>query len=379
MLIVLEISIMTDPNSAQLLPLPAQDLPAFDLPGSDLPITDKPVVITGAAGFIGASISNLLLKAGLQVVGLDNLNDYYDPRIKQARLRLLRNHGAFRFVQLDLADWQGVQNLFESVKPQYVVHLAAQAGVRYAMTNPKAYADSNLLGSTAILQACRDQAVKHLVFASSSSVYGSNQNVPFSEQDAVNHPVSFYAASKRSNELMAHSYSHLFNLPITMLRYFTVYGPWGRPDMAIWKFTDAILNRRPIDVYAGGLLSRDFTYINDIAHGTIALLARPSTRLATSDPKMWNPNPPDQSWAPFEVFNIGRSDPIQVNELISLLEGIIGFPAHRNELPMQAGDVERTFANCAKLTRHTGYLPKVDLAQGLDAFVRWFKFYHHGA
>jgi UDP-glucuronate 4-epimerase len=336
--------------------------------------TSRPVLITGVAGFIGRAVARILLDEGHEVCGCDNLNSYYDPALKLARLQTLAG-SRFRFKPLDLADWGAVQSWFDEEQPHYVIHLAAQAGVRYALTNPKAYADSNLTGSSAVLEACRQHAVKHLVFASSSSVYGSNQKVPFSESDPVDHPISFYAASKRSNELMAHSYSHLFNLPITMLRFFTVYGPWGRPDMAIWKFTEAILKGQPIDVYAEGVLSRDFTYIDDIAQGTLALLANPSKRQSSADPKDWTPDGPASSWAPFETFNIGRSDPVTVNHLIQSLESIIGRKAVRNFLPMQAGDVERTYADTSKLSSVTGYRPAVSLEEGLAQFVRWYREY----
>jgi UDP-glucuronate 4-epimerase len=343
---------------------------------SSAPLSTVPILITGVAGFIGSTVARQLLALGQSVFGIDNLNDYYDPRLKRARLKQLQQPG-FAFQALDLADWSQVQALFDQIRPQYVVHLAAQAGVRYAMTNPKAYSDSNLAGSSAILEACRTHKVRHLVFASSSSVYGGNQKVPFSERDAVDHPVSFYAASKRSNELMAHSYSHLYNLPITMLRYFTVYGPWGRPDMAIWKFTDAMLRGQPIDVYAQGRLSRDFTFVEDAAHATIELLKRPSARVATSDPGTWRSEGPATSWAPFETFNIGRSDPVTVNELITLLEAATGHTALRNEMPMQAGDVEKTYADTSKLAAAIGFEPRTSLADGLQQFVRWFREYRN--
>ncbi len=341
---------------------------------SPAPLSNDPILITGVAGFIGFTVARQLLAQGHAVLGIDNLNDYYDPKLKRARLAQLQQP-AFEFQALDVANWDRVQTLFDQTKPRYVVHLAAQAGVRYAMSNPKAYSDSNLAGSSAILEACRIHKVKHLVFASSSSVYGGNQKVPFSECDAVDHPVSFYAASKRSNELMAHSYSHLYNLPITMLRYFTVYGPWGRPDMAIWKFTDAMLRGQPIDVYAQGRLSRDFTFVEDAAHATIELLKRPSARIATSDPATWRTEGPATSWAPFETFNVGRRDPVTVNELIALLEAATGHTALRNEMPMQAGDVEKTSADTSKLAAAIGFEPRTSLADGLQQFVRWFREY----
>ena len=335
-----------------------------------------PILLTGAAGFIGMHVARRLLAQGRQVVGIDNLNDYYEPQLKRDRLATLAKDKAFEFHQLDVADKPAIDALFERHRPEFVVHLAAQAGVRYALTNPMAYSDSNLTGMTVILEACRRLQVRHLVFASSSSVYGANRKVPFSETDPVDHPVSFYAATKRANELMAHSYSHLFALPITALRYFTVYGPWGRPDMAIWKFTDALLRGKPIDVYAGGLLSRDFTFVDDTAEATVRLLDLPREAKSTNDPAGWNASGPDTSWAPFEVVNLGRSDPVSVNELLQTLESITGRRAQRNELGMQPGDVEKTFSDTAKLTRMTGLSPRVPLEQGLRAFVDWFRTYH---
>lgn len=335
-----------------------------------------PVLLTGAAGFIGMHVARRLLERGEAVVGIDNLNSYYDPTLKHARLAQLRAHAQFSFEQADVADRAAIDALFDRHRPQRVVHLAAQAGVRYALTNPMAYSDSNLSGTTVILEACRRLEVRHLVFASSSSVYGANREVPFSEGDAVDHPVSFYAATKRANELMAHSYAHLFALPVTALRYFTVYGPWGRPDMAIWKFTDALLRGKPIDVYAGGRLSRDFTYVDDAVEATLRLLDSPRAPASSTDPDDWNAIVPDTSWAPFEVVNLGRSDPVSVNELIALLERITGRSARRNEFGMQPGDVERTYSDTTKLLRITGFEPKTPLETGLRAFVDWFRDYH---
>ncbi len=335
-----------------------------------------PVLLTGAAGFIGMHVARRLLERGEAVVGVDNLNAYYDPALKRARLAQLRVHKAFTFHEADIADRAAIDALFDRHRPQRVVHLAAQAGVRYALTNPMAYSDSNLTGTTVMLEACRRLEVRHLVFASSSSVYGANRELPFSEGDAVDHPVSFYAATKRANELMAHSYAHLFALPVTALRYFTVYGPWGRPDMAIWKFTDALLRGRPIDVYAGGELSRDFTYVDDAVEATLRLLDAPRAPVSSTDPDDWNAIVPDTSWAPFEIVNLGRSDPVSVNELLALLEGITGRRAQRNELGMQPGDVERTYSDTGKLLRLTGYVPVTPLEAGLRAFIDWFRSYH---
>jgi UDP-glucuronate 4-epimerase len=335
-----------------------------------------PVLLTGAAGFIGMHVARRLLERGEAVVGVDNLNAYYDPSLKRARLAQLGMHDQFTFHEADIADRAAIDALFDRHRPQRVVHLAAQAGVRYALTNPMAYSDSNLTGTTVMLEACRRLEVRHLVFASSSSVYGANRELPFSEGDAVDHPVSFYAATKRANELMAHSYAHLFALPVTALRYFTVYGPWGRPDMAIWKFTDALLRGRPIDVYAGGELSRDFTYVDDAVEATLRLLDAPRAPVSSTDPDDWNAIVPDTSWAPFEIVNLGRSDPVSVNELLALLEGITGRRAQRNELGMQPGDVERTYSDTGKLLRLTGYVPVTPLEAGLRAFIDWFRSYH---
>jgi UDP-glucuronate 4-epimerase len=336
----------------------------------------SPILLTGAAGFIGMHVARRLLERGEAVVGIDNLNAYYDPALKHARLAQLRMHEAFTFHEADVADRAAIDALFDRHRPQRVVHLAAQAGVRYALTNPMAYSDSNLTGTTVILEACRRLPVRHLVFASSSSVYGANRELPFSESDAVDHPVSFYAATKRANELMAHSYAHLFALPVTALRYFTVYGPWGRPDMAIWKFTDALLRGRPIDVHAGGVLSRDFTYVDDAVEATLRLLDAPRAPVSSTDPDDWNAIVPDTSWAPFEVVNLGRSDPVSVNELLALLERITGRRAQRNEVGMQPGDVERTYSDTSKLARMTGFTPDTPLEKGLRAFVDWFRRYH---
>jgi UDP-glucuronate 4-epimerase len=337
---------------------------------------NSPVLVTGAAGFIGMHLCRRLLAEGRAVVGIDNLNDYYDPRLKRARLATLEAFEGFTFHQADVSDRVAMAALFDHHAPRQVVHLAAQAGVRYALENPMAYSDSNLAGMTVVLEACRRLRVQHLVFASSSSVYGANRKLPFSERDAVDHPVSLYAATKRANELMAHSYAHLFGLPVTGLRYFTVYGPWGRPDMAIWKFTDALLHGRPIDVYGGGVLSRDFTYIDDTVEATVRLLDAPPPARGSADPADWNADGPDTSWAPFEVVNLGRSDPVSVNELIAALESITGRRALRNEMGLQPGDVERTFSSTDKLARLTGFTPRVPLDEGLRAFVGWFRDHH---
>jgi len=335
------------------------------------------VLVTGAAGFIGAHVCRLLCDQGHRVVGVDNLNDYYDPALKQARLDWVGGAPGFSFERADIADYDALCGVFARHRPTRVVHLAAQAGVRYALEHPFAYVSSNLQGSTAILEACRHNGVEHLAFASSSSVYGGNARVPFRETDPVDHPVSFYAATKRANELMAHSYSHLFGLPVTMLRYFTVYGPWGRPDMAIWKFTHGLLSGTPIDVFAGGELSRDFTFVGDAAEATVRLL------FAAPSPSGEAPGGPageraDRSWAPFRIYNVGRSDPVSVNHLLALLERLTGRRAIRRELPMQPGDVTRTFADPSSLRADIGFEPKMPLEQGLREFVDWFVRWNEG-
>lgn len=342
------------------------------------------ILVTGAAGFIGMLVCARLLRDGHPVIGVDCLTDYYPVTLKHARLAHLtelaqRLGGAggatspFTFVQADVADHYAIGQLFKRYAPRKVVHLAAQAGVRYALDHPLAYASCNLTAMTVILEHCRHHRIEHLVMASSSSVYGGSRRVPFRESDPADHPVSFYAATKRADEMMAHSYAHLFGLPITALRYFTVYGPWGRPDMAVWKFTDAILQDRPIDVYAGGRLSRDFTFGEDTADATVRVLDRPPQRPAgdSTDPASWQASGPDSSWAPFETYNVGRSDPVSVNELIGLIERAAGRSAIRQELPMQPGDVERTAASTDKLRQATGFEPRMPLAQGIEQFVAW--------
>lgn len=333
------------------------------------------ILVTGVAGSIGMHVSQQLLARGEQVLGVDNLNDYYSPALKRARLAQLQVHRHFQFEAIDLADNAALSSAFKHAEPDRVIHLAGQAGVRYALDHPESYTSSNLVGTANVLENCRRGGVKHLVFASSSSVYGANLKLPFSELDPVDHPVSFYAATKRSNEVMAHSYAHLFDLPITALRYFTVYGPWGRPDMAIWKFTEAMLTGRPIDVYGQGLLARDFTFVEDAARATVLALDRPSARKSSPNPSDWKASGPDQSWAPFEIYNVGRSDPVSVNDLLSLLEQLTGRTAQRKQLPMQPGDVERTFADCSKIRTALGWQPKVSLAEGLQHWVSWYRSY----
>jgi UDP-glucuronate 4-epimerase len=319
------------------------------------------VLVTGAAGFIGMHVAQKLLARGDAVVGIDNLNDYYDPQLKHARLAQLTPFRNFRFELMDVADRPNMASLFEREQFDRVVHLAAQAGVRYSLQNPHAYVDSNLVGFVNVLEGCRHNGAQHLVYASSSSVYGGNTKIPFSEGDPVDHPVSLYAATKKANELMAHSYSHLYGLPTTGLRYFTVYGPWGRPDMSPWLFTSAILEGRPIDIFNMGKMQRDFTYIDDVVDGTLRVLdhiALPS---------------PTSSRAPFKVYNIGNRTPVELMTFIQTIEKTLGQEAKKNYLPMQAGDVVATFADIAALAADTGFEPKTHLMEGIARWVTWYQ------
>jgi UDP-glucuronate 4-epimerase len=317
-------------------------------------------LVTGAAGFIGFHVSRRLMERGDTVVGLDNLNDYYDVSLKEARLKILKSESGFEFQHLELADRDRVPALIEQQKFDVVIHLAAQAGVRYSLENPAAYIDSNLVGFGNILEGCRFGDVKHLVYASSSSVYGSNRKIPFAVEDNVDHPISLYAATKKANELMAHTYSHLYQLPTTGLRFFTVYGPWGRPDMALFKFTKAILEGKPIDVYNYGKMRRDFTYIDDIVEGV----------LRTAD---LIPAGTDSIAAPYSVYNIGNNKPEELMEMIHLLEQSLGQTAEKNMLPMQPGDVPETYAEIEALSRDTGFRPETPLALGISRFVEWYR------
>jgi len=331
------------------------------------------ILVTGAAGFIGMHVSTLLLARGDTVIGLDNLNDYYDPRLKRDRLARLTPSPQFRFVQMDVADRAGMQALFAQERFDRVVHLAAQAGVRYSLVNPQAYVDSNLVGFTNILEGCRHTQVQHLAYASSSSVYGSNTAMPFSEAHNIGHPVSMYAATKKANELMAHTYSHLFQLPTTGLRFFTVYGPWGRPDMALFLFTKAILEGRAIDVFNHGQMVRDFTFIDDIAEGVVRTL----DRTATPDPAFDRGAPnPARSDAPYRVFNIGNSDPVKLMDFIEAIETALGRTAQKNFLPLQDGDVTATFADVSALQEWTGFTPATSVQDGVGRFVRWYREYY---
>ncbi len=331
------------------------------------------LLITGAAGFIGFHLSKRLLKDGYHVTGLDNLNDYYDPTLKEARLALLAKYPAFRFVKLELADKEGVRQLFDDSCFSRVVSLAAQAGVRYSLENPFSYIDSNVTGFMNILEGCRHNPVEHLVYASSSSVYGLNTKMPFSIHDNVDHPVSLYAATKKATELMAHSYSHLYNIPTTGLRFFTVYGPWGRPDMALFKFTEAILRNNPIDVYNHGQMRRDFTYIDDIVEGIVRLIKR----IPEPNPD-WSGDAPDpgSSPAPYRLYNIGNNEPVQLMDFIAAIENALGRKAKKNMLPMQAGDVPATYADVNDLVRDVGFKPETSIEEGIKRFIEWYREYY---
>ncbi len=330
------------------------------------------ILVTGAAGFIGMHVSQLLLARGDSVVGLDNLNDYYDPQLKVDRLARLTPKPDFRFVKMDVADRAGMAELFERERFDRVVHLAAQAGVRYSLQNPHAYIDSNIVGFTNILEGCRHAAVKHLVYASSSSVYGGNTAMPFSEHHNIDHPVSLYAATKKANELMAHTYSHLFGLPTTGLRFFTVYGPWGRPDMALFLFTKAILEGRAIDVFNHGKMVRDFTYVDDIAEGVVRTLDRIATAGEGYDPAAPDPA---RSNVPYRVFNIGNQAPVPLMSFIEAIEQALGRTAQKNYLPLQDGDVPATHADVSELTGWTGFTPGTPVPEGVRRFVAWYRDY----
>ncbi|HEC12890.1 MAG TPA: NAD-dependent epimerase [Acidiferrobacteraceae bacterium] len=331
------------------------------------------VMITGAAGFIGSTLAHRLLDRGDEVVGIDNLNDYYDVNLKKARLKRLQDKNGFTFEQLDIVDRPGMAKLFEQNKFDAVMNLAAQAGVRYSIENPAAYVDANMVGFGNILEGCRHGGVKHCVFASSSSVYGANTKLPFSEHDNVDHPVSLYAASKKANELMAHSYAHLYNLSCTGLRFFTVYGPWGRPDMALFKFTKGIIAGEPIPVFNKGQMIRDFTYIDDIVEGVVRVIDKP----AQPNPK-WNGDHPDSatSYVPYRIYNIGNNNPIKLMRYIEVLEESLGKKAILDLLPMQDGDVPATSANTHDLQNEIGYKPEVTVEEGVPRFVEWYKEYY---
>ncbi len=333
------------------------------------------VLVTGAAGFIGMHVCERLLARGDDVVGVDNLNDYYDVALKEARLARLTPDPRFRFCRLDIVDREGIAALFAAERPQRVINLAAQAGVRYSLENPHSYVDSNVVGFVNLLEGCRHNGVEHFVYASSSSIYGGNERMPYSEHDNVDHPVSLYAATKKANELMAHTYSHLFRLPTTGLRFFTVYGPWGRPDMAYFLFTKAILAGRPIDVFNHGKMRRDFTYIDDITEGVIRVL----DRTPQADPGFDRQVPdPATSWAPYRVFNIGNNQPVELMVFIAALEQALGKTATKNFLPMQDGDVPATFADTTEIVREVGFSAGTPVDEGIRRFVDWYRSYMNG-
>ncbi|NPU67684.1 NAD-dependent epimerase [Bradyrhizobium sp. 83012] len=336
-------------------------------------MADHPILVTGAAGFIGFHLAQRLLAEGREVIGIDNVNAYYDPKLKEARLDLLKAQPGFTFHKLDLVDRAGIKALFAQHRFPAVVHLAAQAGVRYSLENPHAYADANLEGFINVLEGCRHHGCEHLLFASSSSVYGANTKLPFSVKDNVDHPISLYAASKKANELMAHSYSHLYRLPATGLRFFTVYGPWGRPDMAMFIFAKAILAGQPVKLFNHGRMRRDFTYVDDIVQAIVRLIGRPPQ----GNPD-WDGNKPDpsSSRAPWRIYNIGNNHPEQLMDVITLLEKEFGRPAIREMLPMQPGDVEATYADVSDLERDIGFRPATSIADGIGRFAEWYRDYH---
>lgn len=332
------------------------------------------ILVTGAAGFIGFHLSKALLARGDEVTGLDNLNDYYDVSLKQDRLAQLKDKPGFNFYKLDLADRPGIANFFANHNFDVVVNLAAQAGVRYSLTNPHAYVNSNLVGFVNVLEGCRHSKVKHLVFASSSSVYGANTKIPFSVHDNVDHPVSLYAASKKANELMAHTYSHLYGLPTTGLRFFSVYGPWGRPDMALFLFTKAILAGQPIDVFNYGKMRRDFTYIDDIIEGVVRVIDKIPEPNAS-----WSGDNPDPgtSQAPYKIYNIGNNQPVELIRFIEVLESYLGKIAQKNMMPIQPGDVPVNYANVDDLEHDVGFKPNTPIEVGIKHFVDWYREYYH--
>ena len=333
------------------------------------------ILVTGCAGFIGMHCTERLLARGDTVVGVDNLNTYYDPALKHARLARVANHPRFRFEKLDVADRAALHALFDQVRPTRVLHLAAQAGVRYSIDQPDDYTDSNLLGFGHLLQGCRAAQVSHLVFASSSSVYGGNARLPYSERDAVDHPISYYAATKKANEVMAHTYAHLYRIPVTGLRFFTVYGPWGRPDMALFKFTRAMLAGEAIDVYGEGRLVRDFTYIDDIVEGVLRVLDKPATPDPAYDPAAPNPS---TSSAPYRIFNIGNSAPTVLMDYITALESALGITARKNMLPIQPGDMHSTAADTSALAAWVGFAPSTPVQTGVARFVNWYRGFYEG-
>ena len=336
-------------------------------------MADAPILVTGAAGFIGFHVAQRLLRDGRDVVGLDNMNSYYDPALKEARRAELAKSGRLRFVKLDLADRDGMAKLFKEHRFPYVVHLAAQAGVRHSLVDPFAYVDANLTGFTTILEGCRHNGCRHLLYASSSSVYGSNTEMPFSVHENVDHPLSLYGASKKANELMSHAYAHLFGLPATGLRFFTVYGPWGRPDMAMWIFTKAILAGEPIKLFNNGNMRRDFTYVDDVVESVVRLV----DRQPAGNPDFSSASPdPGSSSAPWRIYNIGNNKPVELLEVVRLLEEALGKKAKRELLPMQPGDVPATYADVDDLMRNVDFKPATPIAEGIRRFIEWYRAYH---
>lgn len=333
----------------------------------------KNVIVTGAAGFIGFHLSNRLLNDGYRVYGIDNINDYYDVKIKHDRLKILKENDQFHFFEVDLSDHEKLNRIFDENRIDAVVNLAAQAGVRYSLINPKAYVDSNMVGFVNILECCRHHKIKHLVFASSSSVYGANTKMPFSVHDNVDHPVSLYAASKKSNELMAHTYSHLFDLACTGLRFFTVYGPWGRPDMALFLFTKAIIAGKPIKVFNHGKMKRDFTYIDDIVEGVVRVMEN----VAQPNPLWSGDNPdPGSSYKKYKIYNIGNNQPVQLSKFIEEIEAALGRNAEKEYMDMQPGDVPATYADVDDLVNDVGFKPATPLSEGIRRFIKWYKDYY---
>jgi UDP-glucuronate 4-epimerase len=336
-------------------------------------MADGPILVTGAAGFIGFHVAKRLLHDGRDVVGVDDMNAYYDPRLKEARRAELAKSNRMRFVKLDLADREGTAELFKQHRFPHVVHLAAQAGVRHSLADPFAYVDANFTGFATILEGCRHNGCRHLIYASSSSVYGSNKKMPFSVHDNVDHPLSLYGASKKANELMSHAYAHLYGLPMTGLRFFTVYGPWGRPDMAMWVFTKSIIAGEPIKLFNNGDMRRDFTYVDDVVEPIVRLIDRPAA--GQPGPSGASPDP-GSSQAPWRIYNIGNNKPVGLLKVVSLLEKAIGKKARRELLPMQPGDVQATYADIDELTRDVGFRPDTPIAEGISRFVDWYRSYH---
>lgn len=336
----------------------------------------KKILITGLAGFVGFHLCKKLIENGYEVIGIDNLNSYYEIKLKNDRLNILsqhKNNDNYKFYKGDIADASFVNMIFDKFKPEIVINLAAQAGVRYSLENPSSYISSNIIGFSNIIESCKNNNIKHLIYASSSSVYGGNKNLPFSENDGVNHPVSLYAATKRSNELIAHSYSHIYDLPTTGLRFFTVYGPWGRPDMGYFIFTSKILKGETIKIFNNGEMMRDFTYIDDVVNSVARLVEKPPNKDSNFDLK--NPSC-SSSWAPFKIFNIGNSNPTNLMEFINNIEKILGVTAKKEFLPMQSGDVEATSANLELLNEWIGFKPKTNLKEGLSKFINWYLSYY---